>query len=204
MYLDANNFYGWTMSQKLPVNGFEWVEELSQFIEDFIKDYDENSDEGYFLKLDVKYAKDLFNIQSDLPFLPERKKIKKCNKLVCNMHEKENFVIHIRALKQALNHRLIRKKSTRSNSIQSKRIEAKNDFEMDFFKLMNNLVFEKIMENVRTHRDIKLVTANKRRYQIAAEPNYHTPKYISKALMARKMKEPKVKVNRPIYLGMSV
>ena len=87
MYLDVNKFCGWTMSQKFPLNGFEWVEELSQFIEDFIKDYDENSDEEYFLKIDVKYAKNLFNIHSDLPFLPERKKIKKCNKLVCNMHE---------------------------------------------------------------------------------------------------------------------
>ena len=142
MYLDANNFYGWTMSQKLPVNGFEWIEELSQFIEDFIKDYDENSDEEYFLKIDVKYAKNLFNIHSDLPFLPERKKIKTCNNLVCNMHEKENFVIHIRALKEALNHRLIRKKSTRSKSIQSKRTEVKNDFEMDLFKLMDNSVLE--------------------------------------------------------------
>ena len=75
---------------------------------------------------------------------------------------------------------------------------------MDFFKLMDNAVFEKIMENVRTHRDIKLATTTKRRYQIAAEPNYHTPKYFSKALMARGMKKPKVKVNTPVYLGMSV
>ena len=75
---------------------------------------------------------------------------------------------------------------------------------MDFFKLMDNAVFEKIMENVRTHRDIKLVTTDKRRYQIAAEPNYHAPNYFSKALMAREMKKPKVKMNRPIYLGMSV
>ena len=69
---------------------------------------------------------------------------------------------------------------------------------------MDNAVFEKIMENVRTHRDIKLVTTDKRRHQIAAEPNYHTPKYFSKALMAREMKKPKVKMNRPTYLGMSV
>ena len=109
------------MSQEVPVNGFEWVEDLSQFKEDFIKNYDENSDKGYFLEVDVEYPKKLFNgvalnLHEDLPFLPERKKIKKCNKLVCNMQDKENYVVHIKALKQALNHRLILK-STQSNSV---------------------------------------------------------------------------------------
>ena len=99
MYLDASNLYGWAMSRKLLVNGFEWVEELSQFNEDFTTNYDENSNEGYFLEVDVKYPKKLFNLHSDLPFLPKKKKIKKCNKLVCNIHNKENYVLHIRALK---------------------------------------------------------------------------------------------------------
>ena len=99
MYLDASNLYGWAMSRKLLVNGFEWVEELSQFNEDFTTNYDENSNEGYFLEVDVKYPKKLFNLHSDLPFLPKKKKIKKCNKLVCNIHNKENYVVHIRALK---------------------------------------------------------------------------------------------------------
>ena len=99
MYLDASNLYGWAMSRKLLVNGFEWVEELSQFNEDFTTNYDENSNEGYFLEVDVKYPKKLFNLHSDLPFLPKKKKIKKCNKLVCNIHSKENYVVHIRALK---------------------------------------------------------------------------------------------------------
>ena len=107
MYLDVNNLYGWVMSQKLPVNGFEWVEDLSEFDEHFIKNYDENSDKGYFLEVDVEYPKHLFNIHSDLPFLPERKKIEKCKKLVCNIHDKESYVVHIRAIKQALNHGLI-------------------------------------------------------------------------------------------------
>ena len=110
MYLDANNFCGWEMSQNLPVNGFKWVKKLSKFDERFIKDYDKNSKKGYFPEADVEYPKKLFNLHSDLPFLPERKKIKKCNKLVCNMHDKENYVVHIRALKQASNHGLILKK----------------------------------------------------------------------------------------------
>ena len=77
------------------------------------KNYDENNDKGCILEVDVKYPKKLFNLHCDLPFLPERKKIEKCKKLVCNMHNKENYVIHIRALKQALNPRLILKKYTK-------------------------------------------------------------------------------------------
>ena len=75
MYLDANNLYGWTTSQKLLVDGFEWIKELSQFNEDFITNYDQNDNEGYFLEVEIEYPKKLFNIYSDLPFLPERNKI---------------------------------------------------------------------------------------------------------------------------------
>ena len=86
------------------------------------------------------------------------------------------------------------------------RKEAKNEFEKDFFKLMNNSVFGKTMENVRKHRDIKLVTTDKRRNQLASEPNYHTTKYFSENLMAIEMKKKKtkVKMNTLIYLGMSI
>ena len=94
---------------KLPVNSFKWVKKLSKFDECFIKNYDENNDKSYILEVDVEYPKDLFNLHSDVPFLPERKKIEKCKKLVCNIHNKENYVVHIRALKQALNHGLIPK-----------------------------------------------------------------------------------------------
>ena len=76
MYLDANNLYGWAMSQKLPINGFEWVKKsrLWRFKEISIKNYDENSDKGYFFEVDVDYPKKLFSLHKDLPFLPERKK----------------------------------------------------------------------------------------------------------------------------------
>ena len=84
------------------------------------------------------------------------------------------------------------------------RTEAKNDFEKDFFKLMNNAVFGKTMENVRKHRDIKLVTTDKRRNQLASEPNYHTTKYFSENLIAIETEKTKVKMNKPIYLGMSI
>ena len=75
-YLDVNNSYGWAMSQKLPVNGFKWVEKLSRCNDRFIKNYNENSDVGYFLEVDIGYSKKLFNLHKDLPFLPERKKSK--------------------------------------------------------------------------------------------------------------------------------
>ena len=84
------------------------------------------------------------------------------------------------------------------------RAEAKNDFEKDFFKIMNNAVFGKTMENVRKHRGIKLVTTDKRRNQLASEPNYHTIKYFSENLIAIEMKKTKVKMNKPIYPGMSI
>ena len=94
MYLDADNLYGWRMSQKLPLNGFKWVKKLSKFNEDFIKNHDENSNKGYILEAVVEYSKSLFNLHSDLPFLAERKKNEKCNKLVCSIHDKENYVVH--------------------------------------------------------------------------------------------------------------
>ena len=70
MYLDANNLYGWAMSQKLPINGFKWVTYLSRFNENFIKSYNENSDIRYFLEVDVEYLKKLFDSHKYLPFLP--------------------------------------------------------------------------------------------------------------------------------------
>ena len=108
-YLDANNLYRWAMSQKLPINGFKWINNVSGFNEDFIKYYNENSNVGYFLEVDAEYPKKLFSSQKDLPFLPERKKIEKVEKLVCAIEDKKNYFIHIRALKQALNHGLILK-----------------------------------------------------------------------------------------------
>ena len=87
------------MSQKLPVNGLEWEKKLSKFDERFIKNYNENSDKRYFLEVDVEYPKNLFSLHSYLPFIPEKNKIKKCNKPVWNVHDKKIYVVNIRALK---------------------------------------------------------------------------------------------------------
>ena len=84
------------------------------------------------------------------------------------------------------------------------RTEAKNDFEKDFFKLMTNSVFGKTMENVRNHRDIKLVTTNERRNKLVSEPNYHTTKYFSENLLAIEIRKTKILMNKPVYLGQAI
>ena len=109
-YLDANNLYGWAMSQKLPVNGLKWIDDTSKINEEFIKNYDENNDKGYIFEVDVKYPRKSYDLHSDLPFLPKRMKIDKCSKLVCNLHNKKKYAVRIKSLKQALNNGLKLKK----------------------------------------------------------------------------------------------
>ena len=108
-YLEANNFYCWAMSKKLPVNGFKWTDN-DKITEEFIKNYNENNDKGYIFEVDVKYPKRLNELHSDLPFLSERMEVNKCKKLVCNLFNKKKYVAHINTLKQALNHGLKFKK----------------------------------------------------------------------------------------------
>ena len=121
-------------------------------------------------------------------------------------HKRKKIVVHIRALKRTLNNGLVLKRLYRVTQFNQKaslkayigmntklRKEAKNEFEKDFFKLMNNAVFGKTMENVNKHRDIKLVTTNRKRNQLVSEPNYHTTKYFSENLLAIEMKKTKVK-----------
>ena len=131
------------MSQKLPVNGFTWKTNMSIFDEQFIRNYDEDSDKGYILELAIDYPKDLHDFHSYLPFLQERMKVNKCNKLVCKLYDKKNHVVHIRVLKQASHHGLVLKqvhKEITFNQIawlkpyidmNTKLIaKAKNDFEI--------------------------------------------------------------------------
>ena len=134
--------------------------------------------------MDVKYPKRLHELHSDLPFLSERMEVNKCKKRVCNPFNKKKYVAHINTLKQALNHGLKLEKIHRVIEFNHEawlksyigmntelREAAKNDFEKDLFKLMNNSVFGKTMENIRKHRDIKLVTTDKKRSKLVSEPN---------------------------------
>ena len=212
------------MSQKLPVNNFKWVEDVSRINEEFIKNYNENSSKGYIIEVDVKYPKKLHDLHSDLPFLPKRMTIDKCKKLVCNLQNKKKYVVHIKSLKQALNHGLKLKRVHKIIEFHQKawlkpcidrntelRKLAKDDFEKDLFKVMNNAVFGKTMGNGKTigktmgkHRDIELVTIDKKRNKLVSEPNYHTINYISEDLSIIEMNKTRVKMNKPIYLGLSI
>ena len=162
------------MSEKLPVDGFEWVEDISEIDENLIKNYDEDSNAGYFIEADIEYPKELHNKHSDLPFLPERMKVNKFKKLVCNLYDKKDYVDHIRSVKQALNNGLKIKKIHKVLKFNERawlksyidmntdlRKNAKNDFKKDF-KLMNNAVYGKTMEKVSKHRIIKLVNNDKK------------------------------------------
>ena len=150
------------------------MEKNLKFNKNFIKNYDEDSDKGYIFEVDVKYPKRLHNLHCDLLILPERMKVNTRNELVCNLYDKNNYVVHIRSLKQALDHGIILKKVHKVIQFNEEawlkeyidintelRKQAKNEFEKDYFKLKNNSVFGKTIENVRKHRDIKLVTTDK-------------------------------------------
>ena len=155
-----------------------------------------------FLEVDIDYPEKLFNLHKDLPFLPERKKVNKVEKLICSIEDKEKYVIHIRVLKKALNHGLVLRKVQRVIQFNQEdwlkpyidvntklRKEAKSDFEKDFFKSLNNSVFGKTMENVRKHRDIELVTTDEKIYKLVLQPNYHSTKRFSENLLAIEMKK---------------
>ena len=203
------------ISKKLLVNGFKWTDN-NIINNEFIKNYNENDKKGYILEVDIKYPKKLHHLHSDLPFLRKRMEINKCKKLVCNLYNKKIYVVNINSLKQALNHGLKFKKIHRIIEFNQKawlkpyidmdtelRKLARNDFEKDL-KLMNNSVFGKTMENVRKVRDIKLVTTDKKRSKLVSEPNYHTINLIFEDLSIIEMKKTKVKMNKPIYLGLSI
>ena len=173
-YLDANNLYGWTMSQPLPTGGFKWVNDVSRFTPEEIGRLVKDDSKGYLLEVDVKYPKELHDLHNDFPFMCEKMNIIKAERLVPNLYDKKKYIIHIRALDQALKHGLVLENVHRVIEFNQSawlkpyidfntklRTQAKNDFEKDFFKLMNNAVFGKTMGNIRKHKDIKLVTNEK-------------------------------------------
>ena len=186
--------------KKLPANKFKWIEVTSQFNEDFVKKYNEESNERYFLEVDVQYPKKSFEVHNDLPFLPERMKLEKVEKLATNLHGKTEYAIHIRNLEQALNHGLILENVHRVIRFNQKawlkpyidissklRQKVQKKFKKDFFKLMNNAVFGKTMENVRKHINIKLVTTETRRNYLVSEPNNLTMKFFTEKFLAIEM-----------------
>ena len=166
-YLDANNLYGWMMSQLLPTGNFRWVNINPSQIHTLAA----SKIKGYLLEINVRYPTELHNSQNNLPFMCERMEINKVKRLVPNLRDKKNYVIHIQALDQALRHGLVLERIHRAIGFSQSdwmksyidfnpqlRTLATNDFEKDFFKLMNNSIFWKTMKNIRKHGNIKLVT----------------------------------------------
>ena len=144
-------------------------------------------------------------------------KIEKSEKLVTNLHDKTEYVIYIRNLKQALNNGLILKKVHRVIKFIQKawlksyidtntkiRQKANNNFEKDFFKLMNNAVFGKTMENVRKRSSNKLITTERKKNYLVSEPNYHTTKFFTENLLVIEMRKTQILINKPFYLGLSI
>ena len=187
-YLDANNLYGWAMSQPLPTGEFRWVdirEDLkpTEAIDMLVK----NSDcgYGYLLEVDVQYPRELHDHHNDLPFMCEKIRVNGVEKLIPNLYDKKKYVIHVKALKQALDHGLVLEKVHRTIQFKQSawmkeyidfntklRTAAKNDFEKDFYKLMNNSVFGKMMENIRKNRDLKLVNNRVDYLKQVMKPNF--------------------------------
>ena len=209
-YLVTNNLYGWAISQSLPTGGFKWVDVNPNEISEIAT----RTDKGYLLEVDVSYPKELHNPHNDLPFMCERMEINGVEKLVPNLRDKKSYVIHIQALNQALRHglridgihRVIEFDQspwlkTYIDLITQLRTAATNDFEKDFFKLMNNSVFGKKMENIRKHRNIKLVTTEEKYLCTVMRPNFKSGVLFGGNLMGCEMGKIKVVMNKPVYLG---
>ncbi|XP_024893432.1 uncharacterized protein LOC112468467 [Temnothorax curvispinosus] len=219
MYFDVNNLYGWAMCKPLPYAEFRWVEDASNFDVNAIA---LDSPTGYILEVDLEYPQDKHDAHADLPFCPMRDKPpgKRQDKLLATLHDKERYVIHYRNLQQCKRYGLRVTKIHRvlqfaqSEWLRSYielntkfRTQAKNEFKKTLYKLMNNAVFGKTMENVRNHVDVKLVTTWKGRYgaeAMIARPNFHSSSVFSENLVAIELRKLEVKFDKPIYVGMCI
>ena len=207
-YLDANNLYGWAMSKPLPTHGFKWMKV------DELETWELHS---CILEVDLEYPKSLHDLHNDYPLAPEQIVVNKVSKLIPNLGDKKKYILHYKNLKQYLKlgikltniHRGIKFKESpwleKYISLNTKlRAEAKNEFEKDFFKLMNNSVFGKTMENIRNRVDIKLVNNKKQAEKLSAKPNFKHCNIFSEDLVAIHMKKTKLDFDKPVYLGMCI
>ena len=218
MYVDANNLYGWAMSQKLPVHSFKWMS--NKEIENIFNNQIVQVWEGTpcILEVDLIYPEELHDLHNDYPLCPERVECDKgVKKLIPNLRNKNNYVVHYKTLMQCLRLGMKLKKIHRGiKFIESDflkpyidkntnlRTQAKNNFEKDFFKLMNNSVFGKTMENIRNRVNVKLVNTGEQFKKLTAKPNYESRKIFNKNLVSVHMKKTSLTMNKPVYLGMSI
>ena len=219
MFLDANNLYGDAMSKKLPTGGFKKLtdREMDILFKNQILQVWERI--PCVLEVDLEYPKELHDLHNDYPLCPERVKCDKgVEKLIPNLRDKTNYVIHYKNLMQCLKLGMKLKKIHRgvkfveSNWLKpyidkntKLRSQAKNNFEKDFFKLMNNSVFGKTMENIRNRVNVKLVTSKEQLRKLVAKPNFKGPPItFSENLVSVHMKKTSLTMNKPVYLGMCI
>ena len=189
------------MVQNLQTLTFLW-KKAEDFTSKKIGELVKKDKRGYLLEVDVEYSKGLHENHNELPFLAERMKIGRREKLLPNLKDKKGYVVHIKALNQALKHDLKLKTVHRVIEFQQSkwmkayimlntrlRKDAENELEKDFFKLMNNSVFGKTMENTSNHKDMKLVTSNKKYWKYVKKPNFKDRHPFSKHLFAVEMKK---------------
>ena len=204
------------MCKDLPAGRFEWYN-ADEYTEYVIQNYDEDSEHGALLEVDVEYPIMTRVEHRYLAFLSEPRKLDQVTKLVTTLDDKKNYVVHILTLKQALNHGLELRKVRRAIKFRERAclrayimlntrhtMNAKNEFETNFFKLMNNALFGKTIKNVRKYRDINLVTSDEYRRKLVSEPNYHTTKHFNENFEAIEMRKAKVKMNNPVYLEQAI
>ena len=236
MYLDANNLYGWAMSQHLPTGGFKWMTQ-NQINKLDLDKYKEDSEKGLILEVDLEYPDNLHVLHNDYPLAPEKVKVTEdmlsdyskniadefkmstglVQKLIPTLGKKEKYVLHYRnlqiymklGLKLTKIHRVLEFKQSPFlkdyiDFNTKMRTNAKNAFEKDFFKLMNNSVFGKTMENLRKRVDIRLVTDQEQMAKLVNKPTFINWKIINEDLVVvHKIKET-LTLNRPAYVGMCI
>jgi hypothetical protein len=207
-YLDANNLYGWAMSEPLPVDEFEWMTETD------LKDWNSHP---CILEVDPEYPKELHDSHNEYPLAAERVEVGGTDKLIPNLNSKDRYVIHHKNLKQYLGLGLLLTKVHRGIKFReepwlSKYIKLNTDlrtkgttnFEKNFFKLMNNSVFGKTMENIRNRVDVRLVTREDNLLKLTKKPNFKGVNIFTENLIAVHMNRTTVHLNKPIYLGMTI
>ena len=214
-YLDANNLYGWAMTQKLPTHGFKWIDVDIPSVLKLLEKKDTN--QGFIFEVDLEYPSSLWKTHNDYPLAPERIKIEKVDKLICSFLPKKNYVLHYKNLKQYLQEGMILKEVHRGLKFYQSpwmepyirkntklRKKAKNKFEEEFFKLMNNSVFGKTIENIRKRQNVELVDDRKKALKLSSKPNFDRATIFDEHLVAVHMKKTEVYFNKPVYVGQAI
>ena len=212
-YLDANNLYGW--AQTLPAHGFKWIDVDKPSVLKLLETKDTN--QGFIFEVDLDYPSSLWDSYNDYPLAPEKIKIDKIDKFICSSLPKKHYVLHYKNLKQYLQEGMILKKVHRGIKYKQSpwmepyirkntdlRKDAKNAFEKDFFKLMNNSVFGKTIENIRKWQNVILVDDRKLANKLSSKPNFERLTIFDENLVAVHMKKTEVYFNKPIYVGQAV